>query len=112
MESNYCYPTTKHPVFTVYCTAFGYIETGMYKNWNVKKEGIINMVGDTFACNYKDAIRMLHEWIEEEGEYVKGLKGDNKFVIDVIDGSLDKYGDVKHTAVYTISAAKAKKYLL
>lgn len=112
MTTDYIIPTKKSPVFSAVCTDFGTIETGMYKMWNIKKEGIINQVGDTFASNFMDSVNRLHEWIKENYDYVNKLSGKIVFRIESIDGSLDKYGDVNYTTVYTITAAKAKKYLL
>lgn len=111
MESNYCTPSKQYPVFTATCEDFGTIEESIYKMWNIKKEGVINQVGTTFALNYVDAINNLHEWIKENADYVKRLKNIN-FVINAIDGSLNKWGEVVETKVYSINSSKAKKYLL
>ena len=111
-NQDYITPTKGRPVFNANCTAFGTIETGMYKHWNVKKEGVINQVGATFACNFADAVNLLHEWIKENAEYVNEYPAKISFNIEVIDGSIDKYGDVNYLKVYSITAAKAKKYLL
>lgn len=112
MGTDYIIPTKKNPVFIAVCTDFGYIETGMYKNWNIKKEGIINQVGDTFACDYAYAIQRIHEWIKEDPAYIKSLGNKIVFRIECVDGTLDRFNDVIYKTVYFLTATKAKKYLL
>ena len=111
MPQDYIIPTKKNPVFTAVCTDFGYIEKRMYKNWRIFKEGIINQNGDTFALTYFDAVRYLHEWVQEHDTYVRECKN-VKFRIEMIDGSLDRFGDVIYQEVYCITASKAKKVQL
>lgn len=104
-------PTKKNPVFTAVCEDFGYIEESMYKQWNIKKEGTINSWGYTFALTYFDAVKNLHEWIQENSEYVKGLKN-IKFKIEMVDGSYNEWGEVIYKEVYSITSAKARKVQL
>lgn len=114
MTTDYIIPTKKNPVFTAVCNDFGYIEESIYKMWNIRIVGVenpTNACGCTFACNYMDAVQNLHEWIKENREYVKGLSNIT-FRIEAVDGSVDKWGDVIYKTVYSITAAKAKKYLL
>lgn len=113
MSDNYVIPTKKSPVFTAYCTAFGTIERGLYKQWNIKEQGKINQVGDTCALDYIDAVNFLHEWIKDEvdSRFIKENPS-CKFCIKVIDGKLNKWDEVVEVKVYEISAAKAKKYIL
>lgn len=104
--TDYIIPTKNRPVFTAHCDYFGRIDGVItYKDWTIGDIG-----GDTFATSFKDAVNYLHEWIEENKwcieEYPKC-----KFIIEMIDGSLDKRRDIIYKNVYTISASKAKKLL-
>lgn len=108
MTTDYIIPTKKSPVFTAVCEDFGYIEESIYKMWNIKKEGIINHVGWTFACDYSTAVNNLHEWMKENADYVRRCKN-IKFKIMVVDGSYDKWGDVITKEVYSITSVKARK---
>lgn len=107
---DYCIPTKQYPVFRATCTAFGSIETGLYKMWNVKTEEY-NMVGDTFACNFTDAVNFLHEWLKENKEDVDQLNHKTRFYITIIDGSINKYQEVIEREVYSIDWFKVKKYI-
>ena len=111
MATDYIIPTRKNPVFTAVCEDFGYIESTMHKQWNIRKEGVINHIGNTFALTYFDAVRYLHEWIQENSEYVKGLKN-IKFKIEMVDGSFNEYAEVTYKEVYSITSAKARKVQL
>jgi len=108
---DYIIPTKQYPVFKATCTAFGYIETGMYKQWNIKNE-TTNLVGDTFALNFMDAVRMLHEWIKENEEYVVNYNHKCRFLIEIMDGNVDKFGDPIEREVYSIDWYKVKKYII
>ena len=100
-------PTKKAPVFAAWCTAFGNLETGVYKNASVN-----NCSYDVFGTTFIKAVNDLHQWITEN-EYVVTENPKCSFIIEIIDGTLDKYGeDAKRTKVYSISAAKAKKLIL
>ena len=81
-----------------------------YKDWEIRNgEGII-CTGGTFAISFANAVERLHEWICENNwavqEYPKAVFG-----IEVIDGTLDRRGEIRRVEVYRISAGKAKKYL-
>lgn len=110
MEANqdYITPTKHEPIFKAYCTAFGYIELGIYKDWYVKSAGV---VGSTFALTFESAVNMLHAWIKDHKDFVK-KETNCKFVIYAMDGRVDKRGDAVEESVYSIGVEKAKKYLL
>ena len=107
-EPEYIIPTKKNPVFSASCDWFGRIEENFYKMWNIPG---INLVGNTFSTDFADAVTRLHEWIKEN-KHVLNEYPKSKFTIDVIDGSFNKFGDYSSKVVYTISAAKAKKYII
>jgi hypothetical protein len=93
-------PTKKNPVFIAYCSDFGRLD-GIYKGWRIGYN-----VGDTYALNLPDAMRFLFEFIKENEAY------DNKtrYEIEMVDGSLNKHGEVYYKKVYSITESKAKKY--
>ncbi len=110
MTTNVITPTKETRVFIAYCDHFGYINTEYYKDWEIRNgEGII-CTGGTFAISFANAVERLHEWICENNwavqEYPKAVFG-----IEVIDGTLDRRGEIRRVEVYRISAGKAKKYL-
>jgi len=108
--SNYIKPTKQNPVFVAKNSYWGYIEQNVYKMWNVKNEQY-NLVGCTFAVNYADAINNLHDWIIENKGILNEVPKCN-FTIQCVDGTVNKFGEPVYKKVYTISASKAKKYLL
>ena len=89
---------------------FGYFGSGMYKDWSVMN-GNCNHGGETFAVTYADAVNMLHEYLKENEEWIVKEYPKTKYSILMVDGSVDKYGELKHTEVYSITTAKAKKLL-
>jgi len=62
-EHEYIIPTKERPVFKALCSDFGYIERGIYKDWNIVSDKY-NCVGSTFALNLTDAITALHQYID------------------------------------------------
>jgi hypothetical protein len=98
-------PTKESPIFIATCDYFGRIEAGPYKDFEVG-----DCRGRTFGTNYAKAVNDLHEWIKENSwavcEYPKC-----KFTIEMVDGSIE-HDQYASQVVYTISAAKAKKFLL
>ena len=105
-KEEYITPTKERPVFTAHNDYYGYLETNLYKDWSIN-----DLCGSTFALSYADAIRMLHEYIIETKDEITDLPI-SKYEIMVIDGKLDKHGEPIRKTVYSISTAKAKKYLL
>lgn len=106
MSNSTITPTKKNPTFTASCTYFGAIENGSYKNTEVN-----NSTTDTFAISFAEAVTELHNWIKlNDWAVLENPKC--KFEIYSIDGTLDKWGETKRVKVYSISAAKAKKYIL
>ena len=102
--SNCITPTKENPVFAADCSVFGYID-GPFKRSTINNCGIY-----TFALDFTNAINDLHEWIKS---CEKDLLEEKKcsFSIYLVDGSLDKYGEIKLNKVYTISSKKAKALL-
>lgn len=110
-DDKYIYPTKKHMVFTASCNYFGSIERGLYKEWAIvyNEEGG-QLIGDTFATSFTDAVNYLHEWIQENEWCVKDYPK-CIFTIESINGKLDKHEEILRRKVYSISAAKAKRLL-
>ena len=65
-------------------------------------------VAEPFSYNFTEAIVALHELIKDWDfkTYPK-----MKFELYTIDG-VDKYGELKLTSIYTLTASKAKKFIL
>lgn len=103
-NQEYITPTKKSPVFTANCTYTGFFE-GAYKMWSIG-----DTAGATFALSYTDAISKLHELIIEYKHLIEDYPK-CKFEIEMIDGTI-KEGQVAFKKVYSISASKAKKFLL
>ena len=111
-NSDYIIPTKKSPVFTAENDWFGFIESSLWKQHLVEGPDDLGSLGNTWATNYLDALRYLHEWIQENtfilDEYPKA-----KFTIRLVDGSWNhKLNQKKEEIVYTISARKAKRLLI
>lgn len=105
-NAKYIVASKENKVFVAACTAFGSIETNVFKNWTVG-----NCSGATFGTNYATAVNDLHTWIENH----PWLLDENKycdFQITMIDGSLDKNGEVNHKKVYSISKKFIKDFIL
>ena len=109
--SNYITPTKNSPIFTAECDYFGYIDRGRYKEWQVGN-GNCTHAGSTFATSFTDAVNALHEWLKENREVIEDYPK-SKFTIHVNYGEIDTKRDhVKIHPVYSISAGKAKKFIL
>jgi hypothetical protein len=108
MESEYIQPTKEYPIFQIINTYEGYIVNDYltYKNWEVKNSERWT-VGETSATNLPDAMQALFEHIKNNSDKVKA-----KYIIEMIDGTADKYGDPIHTPVYKISMKQAKRFRL
>ena len=98
-------PTKENPTFIATCSNFGSI-TGQYKATEVN-----GCEMDTFGINFVDTINDLHQWIKEN-QWCIEESPKCKFEIYAVDGSVDKHGEAKWSKLYTISASKAKKYIL
>lgn len=105
----YITPTKENPVFVADNDYFGYIE-GVYKDYKVDN-GENSSVGATFGTSFTQAVNDLHEWIKE-ADYLLKEHPKSKFSIYAVSGEMGKYDQPRQIKVYTISAAKAKKYLL
>ncbi len=103
-------PTKERPIFKALNTYFGYIETGVYKDWEIN-DGTNYIGGRTFALSFADAVNRLHDWIKEN-QWALDSQYKASFEIYVFYGDLDKYGSPVDQKVYSISASKAKKFLL
>jgi hypothetical protein len=102
-------PTRKNPVFVADCDWFGFIEENLYKRWELPdRNGTIG--GNTFSLHFTDAITRLHEWIIENKHVLKEYPK-SKFSIYLINGSFNRFKEVKHQKVYTITARNAAKLL-
>ncbi len=104
--TSYITPTKERPVFVSINTYTGYKINGCYKDWELQTEKSLR-VGDTTALNLTDAIRETHEYIKENQEYIEEFV---KFEINMIDGSVDKWGDPIMVKCYSISMKQAKRF--
>jgi len=102
-------PTKESPVFVAYNDYLGRIERSLYKEWEIKEKDCWSC-GTTFALRFTDAIVELHKWIQDNEAFINEYPKSN-FYIEVVNGSIDKKGNVVHTKVYSITAKKAKQYL-
>lgn len=108
MEQEYITPTKEYPVFKCYNDYSGYIEQTLYKQWQIK-EGSHWTIGYTFALNLTDAIRYLHEFIKENKEEINPK---SKFTIVMMNGKINKHGDIEETKCYSVSMKQAKQFKL
>lgn len=107
-KEDYIQPTIDTPIFKCYNDYFGYIEDSMYKDWEIHK-GNLWSVGSTFAIDLTNAILKLHNYIKEN----KGtIAPKSKFSILMVDGSLNKRGEINEKKCYSISMKQAKQFRL
>lgn len=106
MSNEFIIPTKSNPIFKAECDYFGYIETNVYKDALMR-----NNTTSVFEISFMDSVNELHKWIKEN-EYILNEYPKCKFNIYAVDGSCDKFGEYVMKKVYTISATKAKKYLI
>lgn len=106
--SDYIIPTKKNPVYSAN-NGFGPIEIRFYKDFQVEdKTGNCYTIGATIGTSYSGAVQALHEWLESNIDW---YKDENQGVsLFEIDGSHDKWGDVKWTKVYHLSASQVRKF--
>ena len=106
---DYINPTKENPVFVAENSYSGYIVNEyLYKGWEVKNEQQW-ICGETTALHLTDAISETHKHIQAFGN---SINKDAKFVIFMIDGSVDKFGEPIRTKCYSISMKDAKKFKL
>lgn len=103
-------PTKEDPIFVAQCDYIGRIERSLYKESRVDAGEYVSCM-NTFSLSYTDGITALHEWIQENSWTVKEYPK-CKFILAMVDGSLNKYEEVKEVTVYSISASKAKKLII
>lgn len=108
MENEYIIPTKENPVFQVVNAYEGYIVNDYltYKEWSIKNNERW-VVGETTATNLPDAMQALFAHIR-----MNDWKQKASYVIEMIDGSCDKFGDPVYTKVYKITMKQAKKFRL
>ncbi len=94
--------------FLAECDYFGYIE-GSFKDVEVQESENI-LIMHPFEYNFTRAIADLHEFIINDDMINEFPKA--KWNIYLVDGSMNDYGDINRSKVYSISSAKAKKLLL
>ena len=99
---DYITPTKESPVFHIINTFEGYIVNDFhtYKDWCVG-----NSIGETTATNLPDAMQALFAHIQ-----MNNWKEKASYVIEMIDGTVDKWGDPIYTKVYSLSMKQAKKF--
>lgn len=95
----------ENPVYTLENDWVGTIGASRYKMWTVG-----DLCGDTFEVSYIKAVESLHNRLEDgDYNYLLLEYPKSKFTIHRIDGSLDKYGEVKREKVYSLSVKQIKK---
>lgn len=101
---DYVIPTKKSPTFVAENDYYGFIDAGCYKSTYCG-----NSTTYTFALNYEEGIKRLHQYIKDlDGEF----HSKTVFNLYMMDGTVQKNGDSKLFKVYSISAKKAKLLLL
>lgn len=107
-NSEYIIPTKENPVFQVLNTYEGYVvnDYNTYKGWSIKNDERW-AVGETTAPNLPDAMQALFAHIQSNPDKQKAV-----YVIEMIDGAYDKYGDPIRVPVYKISMRQAKRFKL
>lgn len=104
---DYITPTKERPVFQIWNTYTGYVVTDIsYKEWRIKNDNC-NIGGETSATTLPDAMETLFKHIEQNPDYTK-----SSFTIEMIDGSVNKYGEPNRVKCYSISMKQAKKFNL
>lgn len=111
METDYITPSADCLVFSAANDYFGYIEDSLYKQYAFPSPDGCTYVGCTFATSFASAVNRLHEWIVEH-PYIIDNYPKSKFVIEYMDGTISKNNDPLRVEVYSITARKAKKFLL
>ena len=108
IKNEYIIPTKENPVFRVVNAYEGYIVNDYltYKEWSIKNDKRW-MTGETTSPNLPGAMEALFDHIKSNPDKVKA-----KYVVEMIDGSCDKFGDVIYIPVYKITMKQAKKYKL
>jgi hypothetical protein len=106
MENKYIIPTKENPVFRVINTYEGYIvnDCPLYKGWQVKNEQSW-VCGETSATSLPGAMEALFKHIQNNPD-----KEAAKYTIEMIDGTVDKWGEPVYQIVYKISMKQAKKF--
>lgn len=103
---NFITPTKENPVFVVQNMYSGYCVGSAYKEWEIKTDNCL-VGGLTTSLNLTGAIEAAHEYVHENYPY---YDQDVRVEVQMIDGTLDKYGDPKRIKAYSISFREAKKF--
>ena len=106
MEKNYITPTKQRPVFQVWNTYAGYVVTDYrtYMEWEIKSDAC-HVVGETTAIDLPGAMEALFSHIKLNFGMTKSA-----FVIEMLDGTMDKNGEPKRARIFTISMSQALEY--
>ena len=107
--SKFITPTEQNPIFMAAHSDFGYIETTLYKQWEIKRKSTY-IGGYTFALNFKDAVNLLHEYIQANRWLLDGYPTAT-FEIYIFKGQINKWDETVLKKVYSITAKKAKELL-
>ena len=99
-------PTKEYPVFIAQNNYTGDCIGGLYQNWEIKNDQCW-ICGVTTAVTLTNAIKILHEYIRDNNEY---MDENTKFDIYMLDGTCNKFGEPTMVKCYSISIKKAKQF--
>lgn len=104
-QKDYIKPTKQHPIFQVVNTYVGYVvNDNGYKEWEITNESLCTR-GYTTATSFQEAMDSLFMHIKENSDYKKST-----FAIEMIDGSVNEYGEPIRVKCYSITMRQAKKF--
>lgn len=103
---NFITPTKENPVFVVQNMYSGTCMDGGYKEWEIKTDNHVDG-GLTASLTLAGAIEAAHEYVHDNYQY---CNQDVRIEVQMIDGTLDRYGDPKRIKAYSISFREAKRF--
>ncbi len=108
---HYITPTKKQPIFAACNDYFGYIEPGIYKPFKIETPHGISCGYSVMGLSYADAVNNLHDWIKNNA-YTAICDPKSTYTLYMVDGRVDKHGEVIYKPLYKISAKNAIKFII
>jgi hypothetical protein len=100
------------PILRVSNDWFGYIERSTYKDVTLEDDRGLTTI-TPYAYKLSEALSELMEYVNsEDGNWIFDEYPKSRFVIEVVDGTLNKFGDINYKRLMSIRLTDLKKYEL
>ncbi len=99
---NYITPSKDQPVFIVRENTGFTITKNNFKRWHIEN----GASGDTSSCSLSGAMEVMFDYIKTNHHMDDNIA----FEIEMVDGTFNKYGDVRYYKLFSYSMRQARKH--